>query len=67
MSGALHLTLTTPMALLVDDASVASLRAEDESGAFGILPGHTGLLTKLGYSVVSWKDADGKLGSGLID
>lgn len=59
MSGALHLTLTTPMALLVDDASVTSLRAEDESGAFGILPGHTDLLTALPASVLRWRDGDG--------
>jgi F-type H+-transporting ATPase subunit epsilon len=32
------------------------LRAEDETGAFGILPGHADFLTALAVSVVSWRD-----------
>ena len=38
---------------------VASVRAEDESGSFGILPGHADLLTVLPPSVVRWHGADG--------
>lgn len=52
----LHLTITTPATVLVDRAGVLSVRAEDESGGFGILPGHTDLLTVLGASVVRWRD-----------
>lgn len=58
MSETLHLTITTPAAVLVDRADVRSLRAEDESGGFGILPGHTGLLTVLPASVVRWRNGD---------
>jgi len=35
------------------------LRAEDESGGFGILPGHADFLTSLAISVVGWKSAGG--------
>ncbi|ANT61604.1 ATP synthase F0F1 subunit epsilon [Salipiger sp. CCB-MM3] len=60
MSG-LHLTVTTPMSVLVDETGVTSLRAEDRSGAFGILPGHTAFLTVLPASVLRWRSADGAL------
>lgn len=59
MSAALRLTITTPSSVLVDRTDVASVRAEDESGGFGILPGHTDLLTVLPASVVRWRGADG--------
>jgi len=61
MTRGLHLTVTTPMEVLVDEPAVASLRAEDESGGFGILPGHTGFLTALPASVLRWRGADGGL------
>ena len=54
MSGALRLTIVTPAAILIDADDVRSLRAEDESGAFGVLPGHADLLTALPPSVVRW-------------
>jgi F-type H+-transporting ATPase subunit epsilon len=54
VSGALRLTIATPSALLLDVGAVASLRAEDESGAFGVLPGHADLLTVLPPSVLRW-------------
>lgn len=57
MSRVLHLTITTPDAILVDADDVLSVRAEDESGGFGILPGHTDLLTVLPASVVRWRGA----------
>jgi F-type H+-transporting ATPase subunit epsilon len=59
MSGALHLIVTTPGQILVDSGDVAAVRAEDESGSFGILPGHADLLTALVPSVVRWRTADG--------
>lgn len=59
MSGALRLVITTPTAVLVDATDIAAVRAEDEGGGFGILPGHTGLLTVLPASVVRWRTADG--------
>ena len=56
---ALHLTITTPASVLVDRTDVRSVRAEDESGGFGILLGHTDLLTVLPASVVRWRNGDG--------
>jgi F-type H+-transporting ATPase subunit epsilon len=50
------LTVATPLALVVEADDVMHLRAEDESGAFGILPGHADFLTALSVSVVSWRD-----------
>lgn len=61
MSGALHLTITTPAAILVDDPAVRAVRAEDESGGFGLLPGHADLLTVLPASVVRWRREDGAM------
>jgi F-type H+-transporting ATPase subunit epsilon len=53
----MRLLITTPTAVVVDDADVAAVRAEDESGSFGILDGHDDLLTALTVSVVSWHRA----------
>jgi F-type H+-transporting ATPase subunit epsilon len=57
----MRLLITDPTAIVVDHADVTSLRAEDESGSFGILNGHADLLTALRISVVAWRHADGKL------
>jgi F-type H+-transporting ATPase subunit epsilon len=59
MSGTLHLTVTTPAQILVKSDDVVAVRAEDQSGSFGILPGHADLLTALAPSVVRWRTADG--------
>jgi len=61
MTAGLHLTITTPMDVLVDEPATQSLRAEDESGGFGILPGHSDFLTALPASVVRWRGPDGSL------
>jgi F-type H+-transporting ATPase subunit epsilon len=55
----MKLTVTTPLAIAVEVDGVAHLRAEDETGAFGILPGHADFLTALAVSVVTWRDAKG--------
>lgn len=52
----LHLTITTPDDVLVDAPAVRAVRAEDESGGFGLLPGHADFLTVLPASVVRWHD-----------
>jgi F-type H+-transporting ATPase subunit epsilon len=52
----MKLTVTTPLAIVTEADDVAHLRAEDETGAFGILPGHADFLTALSISVVSWRD-----------
>ncbi|WP_028465679.1 F0F1 ATP synthase subunit epsilon [Nisaea denitrificans] len=55
----MNLTIATPLEIVVDGADVSHLRAEDETGAFGLLPGHADFLTELAISVVTWRDADG--------
>lgn len=55
----MRLLITTPTAIVIDDADVSAVRAEDESGSFGILDGHDDLLTALSVSVVSWRHPDG--------
>jgi F-type H+-transporting ATPase subunit epsilon len=55
----MKLTVTTPLAIVTEADDVAHLRAEDETGAFGILPGHADFLTALAISVVSWRDRRG--------
>ncbi len=53
----MRLAVSTPTAIVVDADDVAHVRAEDETGAFGILPGHAPFLTALPTSVVTWRDA----------
>lgn len=55
----MRLLITTPTAVVTDDRDVAAVRAEDESGRFGILNGHADFLTALTVSVVSWRRGDG--------
>jgi F-type H+-transporting ATPase subunit epsilon len=55
-----RLLITTPTGVVVDDPNVAALRAEDESGSFGILKGHADLLTALTVSIVGWHRDDGR-------
>jgi F-type H+-transporting ATPase subunit epsilon len=54
-----RLTVTTPLAIVIEVSDVAHLRAEDETGAFGILPGQADFLTALAVSVASWRDDRG--------
>ena len=61
MSTTLHLTIATPAKMLFDGEQVTALRAEDESGSFGILPGHIDFLTVLTPSVLRWHGADGQM------
>ena len=55
----MRLRIITPLTCVVDVSDIASVRAEDESGSFGILPGHADLLTDLAVSVVSWRTRSG--------
>jgi F-type H+-transporting ATPase subunit epsilon len=54
-----RLTVTTPLAIIVEASDVVHLRAEDDTGAFGILPGHADFLTAVAISVASWRDDHG--------
>lgn len=51
----MRLVVTTPISVVVDEADVKHVRAEDESGAFGILPGHADFVTVLAISVITWR------------
>lgn len=53
----MRLLITTPTTVVVDETDVSAVRAEDESGSFGILEGHDDLLTALTVTVVSWHGA----------
>ena len=55
----MRLTIVTPLAVVVDE-EIASLRAEDASGSFGVLAGHAPFLTALTISIVSWRKAEGE-------
>jgi len=52
----MRLVVATPLSIVIDADDVESVRAEDKTGAFGILPGHADFLTILSVSVISWRD-----------
>ena len=54
----MRLRIVTPLSVVVDAQDVRSVRAEDASGSFGILPGHADFLTSLSISVVTWRCDD---------
>ncbi len=54
----MRLLISDPTRVVVD-TDVVSVRAEDDTGCFGILPGHADLLTVLIPSVVAWRGPDG--------
>jgi F-type H+-transporting ATPase subunit epsilon len=56
----MKLLITTPTAVAVDEQDVVALRAEDESGSFGILDKHADFLTALTVCVVSWRCLDSR-------
>jgi F-type H+-transporting ATPase subunit epsilon len=51
----MRLLVTTPLSVVVDE-DVRHVRAEDETGAFGILPGHADFITTLDISVITWRN-----------
>ena len=54
----MRLLITTPAAVVADESDITAVRAEDETGGFGILQGHADFLTVLSVSVVAWHRAD---------
>lgn len=54
----IHLVLSSLGAIVVEHPDVRSVRAEDASGSFGLLPGHADLLTVLVPGVLSWRTGD---------
>lgn len=51
----MRLIVTTPMSVVLDEDQVSYVRAEDETGAFGILSGHADFLTVLSISVIAFR------------
>ena len=58
----MRLLIATSSAVVADLADIAAVRAEDESGEFGILPHHADFVTALSVSIVGWRQEDGRLG-----
>ncbi len=58
----MRLLITTPSAIAVDLGGVAAVRAEDESGEFGVLPRHADFVTALAVSVIGWRRESGEAG-----
>lgn len=58
----MRLLITTPGAVVADLDDVEAVRAEDESGEFGVLSHHADLVTVLVVSVVGWRRRGGGLG-----
>lgn len=58
----MRLVISTPGALIVDAPDVVALRAEDETGSFGIMNGHADFLTALTVCVVGFRRAGGERG-----
>jgi len=56
----MKLILTSLGTFVAVEDDVISLRAEDASGSFGILPGHADLLTVLDVGVATWRTAKGE-------
>ena len=48
--------VTTPLAVVLEANDVSSIRSEDETGSFGVLPGHADFITVLPASVITWRD-----------
>lgn len=54
----MRLLVSTPSAVVLDADQVRRVRAQNGSGAFGILPGHADFVTVLAVSVLRWQDRD---------
>ncbi|HUN76365.1 MAG TPA: F0F1 ATP synthase subunit epsilon [Steroidobacteraceae bacterium] len=55
----MKLIVTTPLATLVEAEGVVHVRAEDATGAFGVLENHADFVTALSVSVLSWREPTG--------
>jgi F-type H+-transporting ATPase subunit epsilon len=52
----MRLSITTALEIIVDAQDCTAVRAQDDTGAFGILPGHADFLTALAVHVLTWHD-----------
>lgn len=62
----MRLVVTTPTAVVTDVRNVRQVRAEDDTGGFGILKGHADFLTVLPVSVVTWESDEAGEGFVLV-
>lgn len=58
----MRLIISEPARVIADYDDVISVRAEDASGSFGILPGHADLITVMVPSVLAWHHSGGHTG-----
>ena len=56
----MNLLITTPSDVVIRQDDVIAVQAEDESGAFGILPHHADFVTALSISVIGWRREGGR-------
>lgn len=56
----MRLEITTPFTRVLRTDDVLHVRAEDASGAFGVLQGHADFLTVLTISVLTWRDGQNR-------
>jgi F-type H+-transporting ATPase subunit epsilon len=62
----MRLILLTPLHSALTIPDVQSLRGEDATGAFGILPRHADFVTVLTVSVLSWRTSAGREGFAAV-
>lgn len=55
----MRLDITTPFTTVLRTDEAVHIRAEDPTGAFGILQGHADFLTALSICVLTWRDGRG--------
>ncbi|GHF60542.1 F0F1 ATP synthase subunit epsilon [Seohaeicola zhoushanensis] len=59
MTDGLSLSIATPLRIVLDETGILSLRGEDASGGFGILPGHADYVTVIDAGVLRWRGESG--------
>lgn len=58
----MRLQIVTPLAVEADLADIATVRADDRTGSFMILPRHADFITVLTITVVEWSTVTGETG-----
>ena len=58
----MRLQIVTPLAVEADLAGIASVRADDRTGSFVVLPNHADFITALAITVVEWATETGEKG-----
>lgn len=53
----MRLVVSTPTEIVADIPDIRQVLAEDDTGGFGIRPGHADFVTVLPVSIVTWRDA----------